>query len=227
MGDGVAVPRDYDTDLVRPTISNFSVVGDVHDTVGPRLVELGAERVLDLACGRGRLLDALPVERWLGVDGSPNQLANCPPAAAGRTALGDGVALPFADGSFDAVAAMYCLYHFADPYLPIAEAHRVLRPGGWFVTCTPSLLDAPELVTHLRPSSFDAEVAELQVAAVFGDDQVTGEWWDGPYVELADEDALRQYVHGHLLDEAQLRPEARPPLTLTKRGVVVWARKGD
>lgn len=225
MGDGVAVPRDYDTDLVRPTISNYSVVGDVHDDVGPRLVELGAERVLDLACGRGRLLDAFPVDRWLGVDGSLNQLANCPPAAAGRTALGDGEALPFASGAFDAVAAMYCLYHFADPYLPIAEAFRVLRPGGWFVTCTPSLRDAPELVTHLRPSSFDAEVAELQVAAVFGDDRVTGEWWDGPYVHLDDEEAVRQYVHGHLLDETQRRPDARPPLVLTKRGVVVWAQK--
>ena len=224
--DGAAVPRDYDTDLVRPTISNYSVAGDVHDDIGPRLVELGAQRVLDLACGRGRLLDAFPVDRWVGLDGSPNQLANLPaPATAGRAVLGEGEALPFADGSFDGVAALYCLYHFADPYLPIAEAHRVLRPGGWFVTCTPSLRDAPELVTHLRPSSFDAEVAELQVAAVFGEERVTGEWWDGPFVELADEEAVRQYVHGHLLRPDQVRPDAVPPLVLTKRGVVVWAQK--
>ena len=220
-----SIPRDYDTDLVRPTISSYSTIGDVHDTVGPRLVELGAERVLDLCCGRGRLLDAFPADRWLGADGSPNQLANCPSQTAGRKVLADGIAIPFANGTFDAVAAMYCLYHFDDPYLPIAEAHRVLRPGGWFVTCTPGLRDAPELLTHLPPSSFDAEAAEAQVAAVFGDDAVTGEWWDGPYVQLDDDEAVRQYVRGHLIAPEHVRPDAKPPLTLTKRGVVVWAQK--
>lgn len=220
---GGAVPRDYDTDLVRPTISNHSTVGDVHDEVGPRLVDLGAERVLDLGCGRGRLLDAFPLDRWIGIDGSPSQLAHCP--GEGRKALADGAGLPFADATFDAVAALYCLYHFDDPYLPIAEAHRVLRSGGWFVTCTPGLRDAPELVTHLEPSTFDAEGAEEQVAAVFGAANVTGEWWDGPFVHLEDDDAVQQYVHGHLLTAEQLRPDATPPLTLTKRGVVVWAVK--
>ena len=220
-----SIPRDYDTDLVRPTIPNYSTAGDVHDEVGPRLVELGCERVLDLCCGRGRLLDAFPIDRWFGADGSPNQLANCPPTTAGRKALADGIAIPFADASFDAVAAMYCLYHFDDPYLPIAEAHRVLRPGGWFVTCTPGLRDAPELVTHVPPSSFDAESAVAQVDAVFGDGVSTGEWWDGPYVQLDDDHAIEQYVRGHLIDPAHVRADARPPLTLTKRGVVVWAQK--
>jgi SAM-dependent methyltransferase len=218
-----SIPRDYDTDLVRPTISNYSVAGDVHDEVGPRLVEQGAARVLDLACGRGRLLDAFPVDRWIGLDGSPNQLANCP--GDGRKVLGDGGRLPFADGAFDAVTAMYCLYHFDDPSDPISEAHRVLRDGGWFVTCTPSLTDAPELVTHLEPSTFDAETAEDQVAAVFGAEHVTGEWWDGPYVELADDEAVRNYVRGHLIPPEHVRADVTPPLTLTKRGVVVWARK--
>ena len=217
-----SLPSDYDVDPDRFTAAQTGGE-DVHDTVGPQLAQRTDGLILDVGCGRGRLLDAFPAERWLGLDGSPAQLAACP--APGRTVLGDGATLPFADGSVDGVAALYCLYHFDDPYLPIAEAHRVLRPGGWFVTCTPSLRDAPELVTHLVPSSFDAETAELQVAAVFGTANVTAEWWDGPYVELRDEDALRTYVRGHLLRPDQLRPGTTLPLTLTKRGVVVWARK--
>ena len=62
---------------------------------------------------------------------------------------------------------------------------------------------------------------------MFGDDAVTGEWWDGPYVQLDDDDAVRRYVRGHLIDPVLVRPDARPPLTLTKRGVVVWARKAE
>jgi SAM-dependent methyltransferase len=217
-----SLPSDYDDDPGRFTAAQTGGE-DVHDTVGPQLAERATGTVLDLGCGRGRLLDAFPTDRWVGLDGSPAQLAACP--ASGRTVLGDGAILPFADASFDGVAALYCLYHFEDPHLPIAESHRVLRPGGWFVTCTPSLRDAPELVTHLVPSSFDAETAELQVGNVFGAANVGAEWWDGPYVQLPDDDALRTYARGHLLREDQLRPEARPPLTLTKRGIVVWARK--
>ena len=212
------VPRDYDADPDRFTAATAS--GDVHETIGPRLVAMGATAVLDLGCGRGRLLDALPIERWIGLDGSATQLAACP--GDGRKVLGDGGSLPFADGSFDAVAALYCLYHFDEPTVVVAEAHRVLRPGGHFVACAPSRHDAPELVRHHDRSPFDAEEAEAIVEGIFGIAQ--GDWWDGPYVRLDDADALATYVRGHLLRADQLH-DVTAPLTLTKRGVVVWAEK--
>jgi SAM-dependent methyltransferase len=52
------------------------------------------------------------------------------PGVAFRT--GDAEALPFADASFDAVVINFGILHFALPDRALAEAHRVLRPGGRF-----------------------------------------------------------------------------------------------
>ena len=43
---------------------------------------------------------------------------------------GDAEALAFGDASFDAVVMNYGLLHLAQPDRALAEAHRVLRPGG-------------------------------------------------------------------------------------------------
>lgn len=43
---------------------------------------------------------------------------------------GDAVALPFADGAFDAVIAAFSLNHLADPVAALRETARVVRGGG-------------------------------------------------------------------------------------------------
>lgn len=43
---------------------------------------------------------------------------------------------PFADGSFDVIAARWVLEHVKDPDTFLAEAARLLRPGGWLVALT-------------------------------------------------------------------------------------------
>lgn len=58
------------------------------------------------------------------------------PFASVRSQEADAAALPFADGSFDAVMAMHMLYHLPDPAMGIAEAYRVLRPGGFLAITT-------------------------------------------------------------------------------------------
>jgi SAM-dependent methyltransferase len=50
-----------------------------------------------------------------------------------RQVCGDGTRLPLAAGSVDVVFLGYCLEEMPDPYRAVAEAHRVLRPGGRLV----------------------------------------------------------------------------------------------
>jgi SAM-dependent methyltransferase len=53
----------------------------------------------------------------------------------------DGHALPFGDGSFDAVICQLGLQFFADPALGLSEFRRVLRPGGCAVASVISTAD--------------------------------------------------------------------------------------
>ncbi len=86
--------------------------------------------VLDLACGTGDLTRAALRRgyRVVGTDLSAGMLA----ANHASRALveADGSRLPFATGAFDGLVCGYALRTFADLAATIAEAARVLRPGG-------------------------------------------------------------------------------------------------
>ncbi|MCM2323786.1 MAG: methyltransferase domain-containing protein, partial [Oligoflexia bacterium] len=72
----------------------------------------------------------------VAVDSSPASLATArlhDPTGNVRYVEADALALPLADGSFDAAAAMDFLEHVEDPGRVISEASRVLRPGGVFL----------------------------------------------------------------------------------------------
>jgi SAM-dependent methyltransferase len=90
-------------------------------------------RMLDVACGAG-VVSGLASSRGaqvIGVDFSPNMLEE---ARARYPAIdfreGDAEALPFEEGRFDAVFINFGLHHFPFPARAVAQAHRVLRPGG-------------------------------------------------------------------------------------------------
>lgn len=51
---------------------------------------------------------------------------------------GSAEALPFADGTFDAVAAFDVVEHCADEALALSEMRRVLRPGGVLLVSVPA-----------------------------------------------------------------------------------------
>jgi ArsR family transcriptional regulator len=90
----------------------------------------------DLGCGTGALLSTLAqsVERVIGVDSSDEMLA----AARARTADLDNVelrrgtleGLPIDATTLDAATMMLVLHHLPSPGVAIAEAARVLAPGG-------------------------------------------------------------------------------------------------
>jgi demethylmenaquinone methyltransferase/2-methoxy-6-polyprenyl-1,4-benzoquinol methylase len=86
--------------------------------------------ILDLACGTGDLaaLVARSGNRVLGSDLSAGMLS----ARRHRfpVAQADALALPLATGSVDGVVCGYALRNFTDLAASLAEAARVLRPGG-------------------------------------------------------------------------------------------------
>jgi demethylmenaquinone methyltransferase / 2-methoxy-6-polyprenyl-1,4-benzoquinol methylase len=59
-----------------------------------------------------------------------------PPVPGGVSFVGgDALALPFRDGSFDAVTNSFGLRNVADPGAALSEMLRVTRPGGGLVIC--------------------------------------------------------------------------------------------
>jgi MPBQ/MSBQ methyltransferase len=92
---------------------------------------------LDVGAGTGftteGVVQAVHPDRVVMLDQSPHQLARSnerPALAQCRRLLGDAEALPFADGSFDRYVSAGSIEYWPDPQRAIAEAHRVLRPGG-------------------------------------------------------------------------------------------------
>jgi SAM-dependent methyltransferase len=214
---GPAVPYDYD-DFPQRFLA-WQPGEDVHESVAERVARERLLPVLDLGCGDGRLARAMrETSGWIGVDISTTLLAFAPRPVV----YADGRHLPIRSNSIGAVAALWMLYHFVEPTLVIAEAHRVLRPGGVFVACTSARDDAPELLPPANPTSFDAEEAPSIVASVFGEVEV--EPWDDQLVELRDGAELHRYLIQHLADP-NLADGVEVPLRLTKRGCLVWARK--
>jgi SAM-dependent methyltransferase len=143
------------------------------------------ERVLDVGCGEGQLARvalAGDATTAVGVDPTWAQLQE---AAArdggpsyGRAAAG---ALPFADGSFDAVVACLVFEHIRDVDAAIAEVARVLEPGGRFLFFlnhpllqTPDsgwiddqILDPPEQYWRVGPYLVEDETLEEVEQGVF------------------------------------------------------------
>jgi 2-polyprenyl-6-hydroxyphenyl methylase / 3-demethylubiquinone-9 3-methyltransferase len=105
--------------------------------VAEALSENHAKTVLDIGCGGGFLANDL-AERGFevtGVDQSEDALtiaSQYDRTGSVRYVHSDAYALPFSEASFDAVAAMDFLEHVEEPGRLIAEAARVLRPGGLF-----------------------------------------------------------------------------------------------
>jgi SAM-dependent methyltransferase len=132
------------------------------------------------------------------------------------------------DASVGSVALLYVLYHLPTPREALAEARRVLRDGGMVAVAAPSRHDSPELGAALPrvPLTFDAELAPELLDELFVDVEV--ERWDAPLLDLPTREAVRDYLVGKGADPGRARSAAAStevPLTITKRGALVLARK--
>lgn len=139
-------------------------------------------RVLEVGCGEGygTAMLAGSAASIVGVDydalTATHAAATYPRAAFVR---GNLAALPFADGSFDALVTLQVIEHVWNHREFVAECLRVLRPGGVLVVTTPNRLtfspgsDVPLNPFHTKEFTA-AELAQLlarggfEVTDVFG-----------------------------------------------------------
>ncbi|MER6447218.1 SAM-dependent methyltransferase [Streptomyces venezuelae] len=145
-------------------------------------------RVLDVGGGTGSHA------RWLSEDGHTVHLVDPVPRHVAQAAeipgvtaeLGDARALAEADDSFDAVLLLGPLYHLherADRLTALAEARRVVRPGG---------LIAAAAVSRYSPLLDYAATVRDGVRPTPGHGQHSGE---------------RGFAHAHFQTSAELRGE--------------------
>jgi 2-polyprenyl-6-hydroxyphenyl methylase/3-demethylubiquinone-9 3-methyltransferase len=98
-------------------------------------------KVLDIGCGGGFLSNYLAKAGFtvIGLDAAAESLTIARRHdATGRACYvrGDAYRLPYADGAFQAACAMDFLEHVDEPGSALAEAARILRPGGLFFFAT-------------------------------------------------------------------------------------------
>ena len=129
----------------------------------------GGTKVIDVGCGAGRHsyeayrrgADVIAfdqnAEELAEVDTmlqAMGQAGEAPKSAKAQVVVGDALALPYPDGTFDVVIASEILEHVPDDETAIAELVRVLRPGGSLAVTVPRWL--PEKICWLLSDSYHA-----------------------------------------------------------------------
>lgn len=156
------IPGQVDIDLWNEHLSRYAFAA--------RLAR--RKRVLDAGCGAGYGSAELAntASAVTGIDISADAIAHATENYA-RPNLqfqqAGAAQLPFADASFDLVVAFEVIEHLSDWEQLIAEARRVLSPGGQFVVSTPNKAYYAETRRLSGPNPFhehEFEFAEFQEA---------------------------------------------------------------
>ena len=153
-------------------------------------------RWIDVGCGNGAFTELL-VERCgpaevQGIDPSEGQLAFARTRPASRLAKfqqGDAMALPFADGGFDAAVMALVLVFVPDPAKGVSEMVRVVVPGGQVVTYMWDMLGG-----GFPLDAIHSEVQAMGIAAT-----------RPPRMEASRMEALRDLWVGAGLEDIQTR----------------------
>ncbi len=147
------------------------------------LTPLSGHVVVDVGCGTGGLVRALAQAgaHAIGIEANEPPLAAAsahPPVNGERYLKGEGQALPLPDASADVVVFIFSLHHVpvAAQRKALAEARRVLRPGGRVHVAEPLVMgpyfqllrwvdDETEVRAAAQAALADAEGLGLRVVA--------------------------------------------------------------
>ena len=144
----MTTPADIDDELTALTRRRYDRIASIYDGV-ESLMELRARRwrrdlwsrvtsgcVLEIGVGTGKSLRYYPEGcDIIAVDISEHMLARARKRAHRlglrvRLDVADAQRLPFQDATFDVVTATFLFCSVPDPARGLAEARRVLKPGG-------------------------------------------------------------------------------------------------
>jgi SAM-dependent methyltransferase len=156
---------------------------------------LPAGKVLDVGCGVGHSYQLLAPRETVGLDIDPDALAG----QARETRVGDMRELPFEDASFSAVLSVQAIEHVPDPDRALAEARRVLKPGGVAVFVTPNRLTfgpADEVIDPYHYVEFSADELRACCESVFDRVELHGLFGSPRYLDFVA--AERQSLEGVL-----------------------------
>ncbi|TCL58951.1 methyltransferase family protein [Kineothrix alysoides] len=104
-----------------------------------KLSNIEYHTVLDLGCGTGAIIQAIlreaPDKEVYGIDISEKMLQKAKEKLTGKATLtlGDSEHLPYQDSLFDVIYCNDSFHHYPHPEKVLAEAHRVLKPGGTII----------------------------------------------------------------------------------------------
>jgi ubiquinone/menaquinone biosynthesis C-methylase UbiE len=182
MSDAYAAIADADIGLQRRLIEVLELRGSDPQQADMRRAFLadidlpGDARVLEVGCGSGVVTRSLAerpeVREIVAIDPSPIFLRHAREVTGddGRMRFleGDARALDFPDGSFDAVVMYTVLCHVPEPEKAIAEAARVLTPGGVL-----AIFDGDYAARSVASAAFDP----LQSAIDAGNSTLVHDAW--------------------------------------------------
>jgi ubiquinone/menaquinone biosynthesis C-methylase UbiE len=173
------MPTDYTavTELGGSRLNSEQMVRFAHRYAAAATLTAG--RTLEVACGAAIGLGALAASGRpvVGLDYTPTVLMGAQAHYQGRLPLlcADSQRLPVASAAFNAVLCLEAVYYFPDPAAFLAEARRVLAPGGRLLVGS-SNPDWPYFVPGLLARSYPTapELAGWLQAAGFAPVQLYG-----------------------------------------------------
>ncbi|MBP3831992.1 MAG: class I SAM-dependent methyltransferase [Clostridia bacterium] len=102
------------------------------------LKDIEYEKLLDIGCGTGYLIDMLAKNyeaEFTGLDLSPEMVkqANNKNIKNAKFVEGRSDEIPFEDNTFNIVTCSQSFHHYPDTDKAMQEARRVLKPGGLYI----------------------------------------------------------------------------------------------